>query len=101
MPAACAKGWPCVHASAEGGALIPWTIFTAVAAALVLAGAARVKGERLTVVLPGDAGLTMTRAPVTPEGGDKFDRLISADEAMAHVRSLLAGDIFPPISNRR
>lgn len=31
----------------------------------------------------------MTRAPVTPEGGCKFDRLISADEAMTQVRPLL------------
>ena len=59
-------------------------------AALSRAAAAE---ERLSVVLLGDTGLNMTRAPVSPEGGFKFDRQISADEAMAQVRPLLSGDI--------
>lgn len=65
----------------------------ATAAAMVLGAAAAAQSERLSVVLLGDTGLNMTRAPVSPEGGYKFDRLISADEAMAQVRPLLSGDI--------
>lgn len=65
----------------------------AFAASMLLAGGAAAEGDRLTVVLLGDTGLNMTRAPVAAEGGFKFDRQISADEAMAQVRPLLAGDI--------
>ena len=69
----------------------------AVTAALALALApvalTGAHAERLTVVLLGDTGLNMTRSPVSPEGGYKFDRLISAEDAMAQVRPLLIGDI--------
>ncbi len=68
-------------------------LLTAVALAAAIATPVRAEGERLTVVLLGDTGLNMTHAPVSPEGGYKFDRLISAEEAMAHVRPLLSGDI--------
>ncbi len=68
-------------------------MLTAAAIAAALATLAQAEGESLTVVLLGDTGLNMTRAPVSPDGGYKFDRLIAADEAMAHVRPLLSGDI--------
>lgn len=67
-------------------------LLAALAVIAALCGAAAAQ-ERLTVTLLGDTGLNMTRAPVSPEGGYKFDRLISAGEAMAHVRPLLSGDI--------
>jgi poly-gamma-glutamate synthesis protein (capsule biosynthesis protein) len=54
---------------------------------------AKAQGESLTVVLLGDTGLNMSRAPVSAEGGYKFDRVIAADEALTHVRPLLSGDI--------
>lgn len=65
----------------------------AVVAALSAAGAASAEGERLTIVLLGDTGLNMTRAPVNEAGGFRFDRLIAADEALRFVRPLLSGDV--------
>lgn len=49
--------------------------------------------ERLTVVLAGDTGLNMSRAPVSALGGYKFDRLIPAEEASRRVQELLLGDV--------
>lgn len=77
----------------RGGAILIRAVTATLAFALAFYAQAVAQGERLTVVLLGDTGLNMTRAPVSPEGGYKFDRLISADEAMAQVRPLLVGDI--------
>lgn len=63
------------------------------AVAALSRAAAAAEEERLSVVLLGDTGLNMTRAPVSAAGGFKFDRQISAEEAMKHVRPLLSGDI--------
>lgn len=65
----------------------------ALAAAAIAAAPADGKGERITVVLVGDTGLNASGAPVAPQGGFKYDQLVTFADATALAAPLLKGDV--------